>query len=204
MLRTELEIRPGQRRDLGSIVDIYNHYVEHSAATFEVSPVRPADRLDWFREHSLGGRHRLWVAVAAGSGVRGWATTSPFRSRAAYLTTVESSVYVESSSMGQGIGSRLYRSLFESIRSEDIERIVAGISLPNPASLALHHHFGFRHVGTFSRVGRKFGEYWDVAWFERPRKVPHRARRNVRHSFAGRPREGPTEVTRLTRGSAYG
>jgi len=40
--------------------------------------------------------------------------------------------------------------------------------LPNPASLALHERCGFRQVGAFSSVGRKFGRYWDVAWLERP------------------------------------
>jgi hypothetical protein len=62
----------------------------------------------------------------------------------------------------------LYSALFESLSSEDIHRIVAGISQPNPASVALHLRFGFRQVGVFSSVGRKFDRYWDVAWFERP------------------------------------
>jgi phosphinothricin acetyltransferase len=152
-------------------VNVYNHYVEHTGATFEVAPVRPEERLGWFEDHSGGGAHQLWVAEDDSARVLGWATTSSFRPRAAYATTVESSVYVDRGSTGQGVGTRLYRSLFDAIRSEDIERIVAGIALPNPGSLALHRRFAFRHVGTFSRVGRKFGQYWDVAWFERARVV---------------------------------
>ena len=57
--------------------------------------------------------------------------------------------------------------LFEAIAGQDIHRIVAGIALPNPASIALHRRLGFIPVGTFSEVGRKFGRYWDVAWMER-------------------------------------
>jgi phosphinothricin acetyltransferase len=149
-------------------VEVYNHYVERTPVTFEVTPVRPADRIAWFREHSSGGRYRLIVATDRRGRVVGWATSSPFRPRAAYQTTVETSVYCRADSVGHGVGSRLYESLFASIQKEDIERVVAGITLPNRASVHLHRRFGFRRVGTFHRVGRKLGRYWDVAWFERP------------------------------------
>lgn len=170
----ETRVRPGERSDLEAVTAIYNEYVLRSSATFEVTRVLPKDRLSWWQEHSQGGRHRLYVAVDAEDGVLGWATTSPFRPRAAYATTVESSAYLRPSAVGQGIGSGLYRALFESIQEEDIERIVAGIAQPNPASTALHLRFGFRHVGTFSRVGRKFDRCWDVAWYERPARLSTR------------------------------
>ncbi len=161
-----VEVRAARPTDLGRVVAIYNHYVEHSAATFDLVPARPEDRIAWFDEHSRGGRYRLLVATEDDQLV-GWATTSPFRPRAAYATTVESSVYVAPGAVGRGIGSRLYRSLFAAISEEDLERVVAGVTTPNPASVRLHRRFGFRRVGTFHRVGRKFGRFWDVAWFER-------------------------------------
>jgi len=65
----------------------------------------------------------------------------------------------------------LYAALFDALASEDVHRIVAGVSLPNPASIRLHERFGFRPVGVFPGVGRKFDRYWDVAWFERPLKL---------------------------------
>jgi phosphinothricin acetyltransferase len=153
-------------------VEVYNHYVAQTPVTFEVAPVHPSDRSAWLHEHSSGGRYRLLVATEGGGRIVGWATTSPFRPRAAYATTVEASVYCRAGFVGLGIGSRLYQGLFEAIQDEDIERIVAGVTLPNPASVRLHRSFGFRRVGTFHRVGRKFDRYWDVAWFERPLRVP--------------------------------
>jgi len=170
----ELEVRPGRRGDLESILEVYNHYVERSAATFEVAPVRPTDRSEWLHEHRADGRYRLWVATEPDRGLLGWATSSPFRPRAAYATTVETSVYCHPGFVGLGIGSRLYGALFESIRHEDIERVVAAVTVPNPASVRLHRRFGFRPVGTFHRVGRKFGRYWDVTWFERSLRAPGR------------------------------
>ena len=165
-------IRPGRPGDLGEVVGIYNHYVAHTAVTFETSPVRPDERSAWLDDHLRGGPHRLVVAEGPSGRLMGWATTSPFRPRPAYATTVEASVYCTPTSVGRGVGSSLYRALFTSIEAEDVERIVAGVTLPNPASLALHRKFGFRPVGIFTRVGRKLGRYWDVAWFERPLRLP--------------------------------
>ena len=167
-----MRVRAARSDDLPAIVALYNHYVANSPVTFDLAPVSVEERRDWLAEHASGRRHRLLVADDDGRGVVGWATTSPFRTRPGYATTVEASVYVRHDAVGEGVGTRLYDRLFRGLDSEDIERIVAGVVVPNPASVALHRRFGFRHVGTFTRVGRKFGRYWDVAWFERPPAVP--------------------------------
>jgi phosphinothricin acetyltransferase len=159
-------VRSAVDTDLPELTGIYNHYVVHTPITFDVRPFQPEERRQWFAEHT-GGRHRLIVAEEDGRLV-GYASTSRFRPKPAYDTTVESSVYCRADTLGRGIGTLLYRSLFEAIASEDIRQIVAGIALPNPASIALHERVGFRSVGVFSSVGRKFDRYWDVAWFERP------------------------------------
>jgi len=65
----------------------------------------------------------------------------------------------------------MYRALFEALKDEDINRILAGITIPNDASIRLHERFGFTRVGVFSENGRKFDRYWDVCWMERPRIV---------------------------------
>jgi phosphinothricin acetyltransferase len=168
-------VRPAEREDLPAILGIYNHYVRHTPVTFEVVPPTVEDRGEWFARHGRTGRHRLLVAEEGASAVVGWASTSEFRPRAAYATTVESSVYCHPEAQGRGLGSCLYRELFRAIEHEDIERVVAGVTLPNPASAALHLRFGFVPVGTFHRVGRKFDRYWDVAWFERPLRLPEPA-----------------------------
>jgi phosphinothricin acetyltransferase len=68
---------------------------------------------------------------------------------------------------GNGIGSMLYGELFRLLAGEDVHRAVAGIAQPNEVSVALHGRFGFELVGRFTEVGRKFGRYWDVDWYER-------------------------------------
>ena len=68
-------------------------------------------------------------------------------------------------------GTALYKALFAALEHEDVRTVVAGVSLPNPASLSFHEKFGFRPVGVFHAVGRKFDKFWDVAWFERPLRL---------------------------------
>jgi phosphinothricin acetyltransferase len=94
-----------------------------------------------------------------------------FASKGAYDTTVETTIYCAPDAIHKGLGSKLYAALFETLAGEDINRIVAGYTMPNPASAALHARFGFKPVGIFHENGRKFGRYWDVAWLERPLRL---------------------------------
>ncbi len=160
-------IRLAARADMPRLTAIYNHYVLTSPVTFDLEPLTVAQRTAWFLQHADTGRHRLLVADEERL-VVGYASTSRFRDRAAYDTTVEASIYCAPEAVGRGIGSMLYRQLFAAIANEDVNRIVAGITLPNNASVALHRSFSFVQVGIFSQNGRKFDRYWDVAWFERP------------------------------------
>ena len=161
-------VRPAVLGDLPALTAIYNHYIVNTTITFDLRPFAPEERRGWFDDHAVSGRHRLLVAADVDGTVLGYSTTSRWRPKAAYDTTVESSVYCHADAVGRGIGTQLYAALFDAIAEEDVHRVVAGIGQPNPASVALHERFGFRQVGVFSSVGRKFGRYWDVAWFERP------------------------------------
>lgn len=167
---SEILIRSATRADLPRLTEIYNYYVVNTPITFDLEPVSIEQREPWFREHTEGGRNRLLVAHDNGV-VIGYAGTGRFRAKAAYDTSVEATIYCAPEATGRGIGTMLYRALFEALRSEDINRFVAGIALPNDASVALHRRFGFTPVGTFSEIGRKFGRYWDVFQMERPRVV---------------------------------
>ena len=160
-----MNVRPATDQDLEAINDIYNHYVIETHITFDDEPMSIAARREWFGHYSGTGRHR--VLVAEEDRVIGYATSSRFRPKPGYLTSVETSVYLAPDATGRGIGGRLYSELFESLEGEDLHRAYAGIALPNPASVALHEKFAFKRVALFSEQGRKFGRYWDVAWFEK-------------------------------------
>ncbi|HXS96663.1 MAG TPA: GNAT family N-acetyltransferase [Candidatus Limnocylindrales bacterium] len=164
----EYSVRVATVDDLPAITEIQNHYILHTHITFDVRPHNPDDRLQWFREHSGGGRYQMQVACGAAGNILGYACTGRFRTKEAYDPTVEVSIACHPDCVARGVGSSLYTALFRALENQDIHRIVAGVAQPNPASNRLHERFGFRPIGLLTQVGRKFGNYYDVLWMERP------------------------------------
>ncbi|MET9733188.1 N-acetyltransferase family protein [Streptomyces sp. NPDC006458] len=165
---SDVQVRPGVEGDLQALTDLYNHYVRETPITFDTGVFTARERRPWLLSHPEDGPYRLKVALDSGSqDVLGYATSSPFRAKPAYATSVEVTVYVAPHAGGRGIGTLLYEALFQALAGEDVHRAYAGIAQPNEASVRLHERFGFRHVGTYREVGRKFGRYWDVAWYEK-------------------------------------
>ncbi len=163
----DIRVRNVRDTDLGALVDLYNWYIAETAITFDLSPYTTEQRREsWLDHYSDSGRHRLLVAERNRQ-IVGYATSSKFATKAAYDTSVETSIYIASSFTGSGIGSQLYSALFNVLKTEDVHRAYAGITLPNEASVAIHQKFGFEQVGLFQEVGRKFEQYWDVAWFQK-------------------------------------
>ena len=170
--RTEVQVRPGVEDDLVALTDIYNHYVRETPITFDTAAFTPEERRPWLLSHPEDGPYRLKVAVDGtfqGNSQRilGYVTSSPYRAKPAYSTSVEVTIYLAPDAGGRGVGTLLYKALFADLATEDVHRAYAGIAQPNEASTRLHERFGFRPVGTYREVGRKFGRYWDVAWYEK-------------------------------------
>lgn len=160
-------VRAATGADLERIVEIYNHYIENTPVSFETETHTAEGRREWFEGFGLTGPYRLMVAEYEGA-VVGFACSAPFNPRAAYSTSVETSIYLDPASTGRGHGMRLYGALLDELdREPGLHRAYGGISQPNPASNALHERLGFRYVGTFREVGYKFDRYWDVARYER-------------------------------------
>ena len=162
-----VEVRPSRPADLLALNRVYNHYVRTSGATFDVEERSLERSRDWFDEHADTEPHRLLVATDAGA-VLGWASSGRLRPRPAYDRSVETSVYLDPSATGRGVGTLLYGSLLAELAREDLHRAFALVALPNDASDALHRRLGFREAGILSEAGHKLGRWWDVRWYERP------------------------------------
>src|SRR5215472_6582552 len=119
MLSIVVTVRLASLSDLPRLTEIYNHYVINTPITFAIEPKSVEGRVSWFEQFASRGRYRLVVAEEDGL-IVGYAGTTRFRPKAAYDTTVETTIYCAPESKGQGIGSRLYAALFESIAGEDI------------------------------------------------------------------------------------
>lgn len=162
----ELSPRPATAADLPALVELYNHYVRTSAVTFDLEPFTIESRRPWFDQFAATGRRQLLVALLDGQLV-GYASSAALRPKAAYDPSVETSIYLAPQHTGRGYAAQLYADLFDRLASEHVHRAYAGITLPNDASVKLHERFGFTHVGVWREVGRKFDQWWDVAWMEK-------------------------------------
>ena len=158
-------VRPTAEADLDAIAAIYAHYVHSSAVTFHTE-APPAE--DW-RQRLLSAaetRHP-WLVSEVDGEVVGFAYASAFRPRQAYALTAETTVYIRPETVGRGLGRPLYARLLDEATERGFHLAVAGITLPNDASVALHEGVGFEPVGVFREVGHKLGAWHDVGWWQR-------------------------------------
>jgi phosphinothricin acetyltransferase len=163
----QLRITSGTEDDLPAIVGILNYAAANSIAQFDTRPVSVGERSEWFGRFSAGGPYRLLVA-RCGDQVLGYACSQRYRDHEAFRETVEVSIALDVSSRGQGVGTALYRELFDSLAAEpSVHVVLAGIALPNDASVALHRKFGFTEVGTFREYAIKNGQYISSVWMQR-------------------------------------
>lgn len=159
-------IRAVLESDADRLCLIYNHYIENSTITFEervIDTQTMAARLSKVKEQGLP-----WLVLEHGRELLGYAYATPWRERSAYRYSVEISVYLNPLQLGQGYGSALYTALFDALRTLDnaVHLAIGGITLPNPASIALHEKFGMQQVAHFREVGRKFDQWLDVGYWQ--------------------------------------
>ena len=168
--QTQITIRPAEPADAEATRAIYNPEVLESTVTFDLRPRSLEEQLAWLDEHS--GGHIAIVAVDQGLDgaepeVVGFGSLSPYRSRPAYSTTVENSVYVRRDRQGEGIGRALLTELAVRATAHGFHAMIARIVGDHEASIALHRACGFETIGTEREVGRKFNRWLDVVLMQR-------------------------------------
>lgn len=158
----DARIRVATPQDARAVQSIYAPIVAETAVSFELEPPSVEEMRRRIETTLL--THPWLVCVQ--DGVIGYAYAGVFRSRPAYQWTAEVTVYVHPDHHRRGVANALYTSLFQCLRIQGYRTAVAGIALPNAASVALHKGLGFRSVGVFHHVGYKLGAWHDVAWWE--------------------------------------
>ena len=158
-----MKIRSAKLSDAPAICEIYNYYVTDTVITFQEDPVS----VDEIRKQIKDILKQYSWLVIEDELVLGYAFFGPWKERSAYRHTVESTIYLRAGYEGRGLGTQLYRSLFDAMKPFDNHAVVGCIALPNPASILLHEKFGFKKVAHFKEVGFKFGEWIDVGYWEK-------------------------------------
>ncbi len=159
-----MEIRVARREDLQQLLDIYNYEVVHGVATLDLQPKSLEEWGQWFDAHNIKN-HPLLVAEQAGR-VAGYASLSPYRSKEAYRSTVELSIYIGPGFRRQGVATALMEAILREARQDpETHTVVSVITDGNEASRKLHEKFGFTYCGAIREVGMKFGAYQDILNF---------------------------------------
>ena len=161
-----MNIANARASDAASLLALRNHYIAHSFATFDEVPLRLAAVRDWIDGFRATGPHRLLVA-RDGDRLLGFCSSQAYRAHPAFARTIETSLYVAPDATGAGVGSALYERLFAVLAGEGLHRVVAGIALPNDASIRLHLRFGFLPVGVFDEYAHKNGRPVSSQWMQR-------------------------------------
>ena len=158
-------VRPAGPADGEALARIYNHYVTRTAVSFEEQPVAAAElarRVADSRAASLP-----WLVAEEAGRVLGYAYAVKWKVRSAYRFSVEVGVYLDPKALRRGLGTSLYDRLFPLLEARGVHSALAGIALPNPASVALHEKFGFKQAALYREVGFKFGRWIDVGTWQR-------------------------------------
>lgn len=157
-------VRSSTASDAPRIAALTNYYIRETAVHFGL---RELDAGYFAELITREGARFPWVTAEVGGVFAGFAKAGLWREREAYANTVESAVYVERGMEGRGVGRALYERLIEELRGRGVHTVVAGATMPNEGSVRLHESVGFEFVGRFREVGRKFGEWHDVGWWQK-------------------------------------
>jgi len=157
-------VRTASEHDAAACAAIYAPYVTDTAVTFETDPPSPTEMADRI---AAASRDHAWLVLEDDGRIVGYAYGGPFHSRPAYRWACEVSVYLELGRRRTGGGRALYDELLTRLAGRGYYVAVAGMTLPNDASVALHEAMGFEPVGTYRRIGFKLGAWHDVAWTQR-------------------------------------
>lgn len=158
-----IHIRAATSADAQAIANIYNHYVETTRISFEESPVSMQEMAQRIAQVQVT---LPWLVASSKDQVLGYAYATAWRARSAYRFSAETSVYVSHAHHGKGVGRCLYAALLSELPKRGIKNVIGGIAQPNQASVALHEKLGFKKVAHFSRVGFKFDQWVDVAYWQ--------------------------------------
>ena len=156
-------IRTVNQKDASQIANIYNHYILHSTITFEETPISPDEMEQRISKHSPT---HPWFVYEEKNHVVAYAYATPWKNRSAYKHSVETSIYINHSSVGKGIGTQLYTYLIDHLKEQKHHSLIGGIALPNEASIHLHEKLEFKKVAHFKEVGYKFNQWVDVGYWQ--------------------------------------
>jgi L-amino acid N-acyltransferase len=156
-------IRPGTPEDGPAVLEVFNHFVEHSFAAYPRHPLPPGAMNEWIARTRQNKAH----VVECDGRIVGFAMLKWVYPLDTFNRAGDVGYFLLPEHTGHGLGSRLLELLETDARELGITTLLASISSRNEQSLAFHESRGFRTVGRWERVGEKLGEVFDIVWMQK-------------------------------------
>lgn len=156
----DCRIRPVSSGDAARIAEIYNYYILNTTVSFETEPLTENGMR--CRIEDVACDYPYLVAEDSQGRLVGFCYAHPWKERAAYAGTWETTVYLHREACGIGIGRRMMVELMEACDRLGAHALVACITADNFRSIGFHGSLGFVEVSRFREVGRKFNHWLDV------------------------------------------
>ena len=156
-------IREVKLSDAQAIADIYNYYIANTTVTYETELVT-ADEMAR-RIEEISAKYPYFVYEEAGK-VIAYCYAHPWRTRAAYLYTLETTIYLDHSVKHHGIGSLMVNHLIALCKEKGYHALIARATDENVESKVFHEHLGFKQVSHYEEVGWKFDRWLGINCFE--------------------------------------
>jgi L-amino acid N-acyltransferase YncA len=171
MTEKKITIRIADTEDAVELLKIYRPYVTDTAISFEYKV--PTVQEFAGRIENILKKYPYLVAECAGE-IIGYAYAAPFKERAAYDWSVETTIYIRMDCRQSGVGRKLYIKLEELLKKQGVLNMNACIAWPEKederltmASIYFHEKLGYQMVGKFHKSGYKFNRWYDMVWMEK-------------------------------------
>ena len=171
-MKSDVKLRPAVPEDAAALLEIYAPYVLNTSISFEYEVPSVEEFTERIRDYSA--KYPYLVAERNGR-IAGYAYAHAYGVRAAYLRTVELSIYLRMDERGAGIGRMLYEELERILKLQNVQNMVAIITGPqseddpysNNDSPNFHRRMGFTKVGELHKCGYKFGRWYNIIYAEK-------------------------------------
>lgn len=171
MVAEDIKIRTATLDDAAALLNIYDHYVQNTAITYEYD----TPTLEEFTDRIRGIQKKFpYLVIEQGKEILGYAYASAFHARIAYQWCVEMTIYLKKDARRGGLGRMLYEELERQLKERGYLNLYSCIAYPDVedeyltfGSVKFHEKMGYKLNGKFTKCGYKFGRWYNMVWMEK-------------------------------------
>ncbi|MBS9338158.1 N-acetyltransferase [Fructobacillus sp. M2-14] len=159
-----MQIRTASPEDADKLLEIYRPHIENSTTSFEYEVPSVQDFQQ--RIQAILPNYPYLVSIE-NDHILGYAYAHPYGERKAYQWSSEVSVYIGKDAQGKGVGRRLYETIEDILKQQNVVNVTACVTSENENSIAFHQHMGYEITAKFDDIGFKNGKWIGTYWLKK-------------------------------------